>query len=364
MKKQRLQVGIVGCGQISEAHVEQIGYLKEAEVSCVCDREGLMAEQLAQRFSVPQSYDDYSKMLESEALDVVHITTPPATHVELARRAIAAGCHVYVEKPIGLNSQETIDIIAYAEAENKKLTVGYIYMFDPPALTARTMMQQGTLGRAVHLESYYGYNLAGPFGSAILGSPEHWVHQLPGKLFHNNLDHAFNKVVEFFDGEIDVVEAYGAKRREESCGDERDEMLDELRVLIGGERCTANVTFSSHARPAAHRLRIMGTKATVDLDFVSRTVILERGPRLPSAAGRVVPAFSSSASYGWNGLKNVGRFVVADFHYFAGLRTLLERFYRSIIDDGPPPVDYDWMRKVAWIMDEIFAKLPQRSKAL
>ena len=48
---------------------------------------------------------------------------------------------------------------------------------------------EGVLGDVVHVESWFGYGLAGQFGAAIMGDPSHWVHALPGKLFHNNIDH-------------------------------------------------------------------------------------------------------------------------------------------------------------------------------
>ena len=57
------------------------------------------------------------------------------------------------------------ELIAHAEAAHKKVTVGYFSYFDPPALTMRQLVREGVLGEAVHVESFYGYDLRGPFGS-------------------------------------------------------------------------------------------------------------------------------------------------------------------------------------------------------
>src|SRR5512138_2140265 len=96
-----IKVALVGCGKIADGHVEEIQKMPErAQVVAVCDRERLMAEQLATRYAIPQYYDDFHRMLATERPDVVHITTPPSSHVALTRASVDAGCHVYVEKPL------------------------------------------------------------------------------------------------------------------------------------------------------------------------------------------------------------------------------------------------------------------------
>ena len=80
-----LRVAIVGCGKIADAHVEEVGKIAGARVAAVCDRELLMAEQLAVRYGVASHYDDFARLLDEIRPDVVHITTPPQSHLALAR---------------------------------------------------------------------------------------------------------------------------------------------------------------------------------------------------------------------------------------------------------------------------------------
>jgi len=58
-----------------------------------------MAEQIAVRYGVPRWYSDVAAMLDAEKPDVLHITTPPQSHLALTRQAVAAGCHIFLEKP-------------------------------------------------------------------------------------------------------------------------------------------------------------------------------------------------------------------------------------------------------------------------
>src|SRR5687768_9944699 len=134
-----LKVAIVGCGKIADGHVEEIQKMPAtARVVAVCDLELLMAEQLAVRYGISRYYDNLDKMLESERPDVVHITTPPQSHLALATKIIAAGCHVYVEKPLTLNLADSQKLIAHAEEAKRKVTIGYSYYFAPPAEALRT----------------------------------------------------------------------------------------------------------------------------------------------------------------------------------------------------------------------------------
>ena len=101
-----LRIAIVGCGKIADAHAAQIRRIEGCDIVAVCDREPLMAKQLAERFSIPQHFSDVGPLLAGAKPDVVHITTPPASHFPIARQCLQAGCHVYVEKPFTLEVAE------------------------------------------------------------------------------------------------------------------------------------------------------------------------------------------------------------------------------------------------------------------
>lgn len=348
-----LSVAIVGCGKTADMHVQGLRRLSSARIVAVCDREPLMAEQLAVRYRIPKTYSDFDKLLAIEKPDVVHIATPPQSHFSLAMQALDAGCHLLVEKPLGLNASEAARIMAQAQSRSRKLTIGYTYYFDPTARMLRTLVSQGAVGDPVHLESFFGYNLKGAFGPSILADRDHWVRKLPGKLFHNLLDHLLNQVTEFLTDELPVVQAHSWQNAVRS-GD----LPDELRVTIignhkSGHPTSAYATLSSHVRPAAHFLRFYGTKCTAHLDFDSSTITLDRPPSLPGVLGRL----ESPLAQGWQhireGGKNVFRFARSDYHFFAGFHYLLSQFYDCIVNDQPVPISYCEILRTAKLVDEI-----------
>lgn len=355
-----LSVALVGCGKVADDHISEIRKLKNARVVAVCDLEILMAEQVATRYQLAHYYADLDRMLEVEKPDVVHITTPPQSHLSLTKKCVDAGCHVYVEKPLAPNFVEAQELVDYVIRANKKLTIGYTYYFEPVARAARELVRNGSLGDLVHLESFFGYDLAGPFGLPVISDPRHWLHRLPGKLAQNVIDHLLNKIVEFMPaGEIAVqANAY-------QLSPSRNNLIlpDELRTILFVNGVSAYATLSAHARPVQHFLTLYGTKNTLHMDLVGQTITLASNPPMPGALGRLSPAFAQGWQFFRQGGKNIMRFAKSDFQYFAGLNFLLSSFYDSIIQDSVVPIPYDVMLRTSAVMDEIFAQVREPEKA-
>lgn len=347
-----LRAAVVGCGKAAEMHISGIQRLADARLVAVCDIEPLMAEQLAVRHNIDNHYSDIDKLLSAERPDVVHVVTPPQSHLSLVIPALDAGCHVVVEKPLAVDSWQAAQIIAHAEARSRKLTIGYTYYFDPAARMLRDLVRQGVLGDVVHLESFFGYDLGGPFGRPVLADPNHWVHALPGKLFQNLLDHLLNKIAEFLTDEKPQIHAYAWQRAEPSSREGYD-LPDELRAVIIGEKSSAYVTLSSHSRPIRHFLAFHGTKNSAHVDFESSTIMLGRNASLPGVLGRLSLPFAEGWQHIRQGGRNVLRFARSDYHFFSGFNYLLSSFYDSIIHDLPVPISYREILRAAALVDEV-----------
>ena len=117
-----LRVAIVGCGKIADAHAAQIQRIEGCEIVGVCDREPLMAKQLCERFPAGRPYANLEELLDQAKPDVVHITTPPSSHFDVATLCLNWGCHVYVEKPFVLNADDARQLIELAESRGRRLT--------------------------------------------------------------------------------------------------------------------------------------------------------------------------------------------------------------------------------------------------
>src|SRR5438046_2602543 len=141
-----LKVAIVGCGKIADAHAAQIQRLEGCEIVGVYDREPLMAKQFYERFSVKRYFDDLTRLLSDARPDVVHVTTPPQSHFEIATFCLERGCHVYVEKPFTVDEAEAQSLVRLANERRLKLTVGHDDQFSHVARRMRALVQSGYLG--------------------------------------------------------------------------------------------------------------------------------------------------------------------------------------------------------------------------
>ena len=141
-----LKAAIVGCGKIADAHATQILRAGDCEIVGVCDREPLMARQLYERFPIKAYFGDVAELLREARPDVVHITTPPGSHFEIARLCLEHGSHVYVEKPFTIDAAEAQRLISLASQKGLKLTVGHNYQFSHAARRLRALAQSGYLG--------------------------------------------------------------------------------------------------------------------------------------------------------------------------------------------------------------------------
>lgn len=352
---------ILGCGKVADDHAEAIRFNERAELVACCDLEPLMAEQLATRYSIPDHFSDISQMLTTVKPDVVHITTPPQSHLSIAQMAFEHGCHVWVEKPFAMNHSQTAALLDGARTADRLVTIGHSYWLDTPALDVRQLIGQGAVGDIVHVESWYGYDLSGAYGKAIMGSPDNWVHQLPGKIFQNNVDHLLNKVLEFIKSPADDIEltAQAFRRLDRSDGDVRDDLLDELRTYMRDpvSGVTSYATFTSSVRPAAQWMRVYGTHGTIEADFNLRTVEMATGVSLPTNLGRLLPGLQRIGKIAKSTSTNLGRFAQSEFHYFAGFRTLLREFYEAIETGGEPPISYEEIERMTKLQDRIWEQV-------
>lgn len=354
-----IKAGIIGCGAIADAHAEQIQRIPECKIVGVCDSEELMAKQMYERFNVTHYFSDAKKLLEVARPDIVHITTPPQSHYELGKLCLEAGCHVYLEKPFTLNIEEAEKLTSLATEKNLKMTVGHNLQFSHAAIRMRELISSGFLGGApVHMDSIYCYDFGDVrYAKAVLGTKDHWVRRLPGKLLHNNISHGICKIAEFLTSDCPTIIARGFTSPLLKSINE-DDIIDELRVIIyDNNGTTAYFTFSSQMSPKRRQFRIYGPKNALFVDDDHQTLIKVKGAKYKSYLDQFIPPCIFAKQYMANSMNNIKKFIKSDFHMGHGMKFLIEKFYRSVVDNTPVPIPYREILLTTKIMDDIFTQL-------
>jgi predicted dehydrogenase len=354
-----LKISIIGCGKIADQHVAAIRRIADCQLVSVCDREELMARQLAERNGLTECFSDAGQMIAATRPDVVHITTPPQSHFALGRQCLEAGCHVYLEKPFTVTAPEAEELIRLAEARDLKITAGHNYQFTPEMLEMRRLVRDGFLGgRPVHLESYWAYDLGDVnYVGPVLGNKNHWVRKLPGQLFHNVISHGVAKIAEFLEDDLAqiVATAHQSPQLVRLGG---QEVFDELRVLVRDRSgTTAFFSFSTQIKPGLSHVRVCGPKNSIFAEMLTGTLVRIKNVPSKSYLTFFVPPLHHAREHLRSAWRSIFDFIRGDLHQDFGMKQLIERFYQSIIYKTAPPIPYREILLTARIMDEIFAQV-------
>jgi predicted dehydrogenase len=174
LSRTRIKVGLIGTGFMGKAHA--FGFTNasrvfdlpiDAELDTVADINEAEALRAARAFGFAKATADWRDIISDPEIEIVSITAPNALHKEMALAAIAAGKHVYCEKPLAPLAQDAREMADAAEAAGAKTQVGFNYLCNPMLKLARAMIEAGELGeirgyRGLHAEDYMA-DATGPF---------------------------------------------------------------------------------------------------------------------------------------------------------------------------------------------------------
>ena len=174
--------GVVGAGSISRTVVADLASCQGVDVSIVQSRDAGKAAAFAQEFGISRSTGDFAGLLADPHIDAVYIATPFATHHALAKKALLAGKHVLVEKPMAMNAAEAADLFAVASRMQVFLMEAMWMKFNPAFRRLHDELAAGRIGEVRSMRASFGI----PF-PAELGSSR-WDHsRSPGSLLDQGI---------------------------------------------------------------------------------------------------------------------------------------------------------------------------------
>ncbi len=348
-----IRTAILGCGAIAKEHIRAIRLVPGVSIVGIADPSEQALAMTAREFEIPSTFRDAGELLESARPDAVHVTTPPSSHHEVASRALEAGCHVFLEKPMTLHADEAEALVALAERKGRLLTVDHNHRFDTVMLKATKLVADGAVGRVCGIDSYYGFDLGTtPGGRYFREAYSHWVYSLPGGLFHNGLDHPLSVVVPFMK-EPKEVHATAAE-----VGVLPEGVPGELRILLNDGECVATVTLSEAASPRFHYLHILGDKGTLQVDLQNKRLIhFGHKPGVPHYVTRAM----MNVNLGVQTLAGTARTFVdvarGRFTPYEGQRRLVAAFYKAIENGTPSPLPHEDALRVTRIMEQVWERI-------
>jgi predicted dehydrogenase len=148
-----LKIGIVGVGKISEQYFASFPSLPGLEVIAVADLDQARAAAVAEEQGIESMTVD--ELLADPRIDAVLNLTIPAAHVEVATKALAAGKHVYTEKPLALAPEEAVDMLALSERTGLRVGSAPDTVLGTGIQTARELLDSGRIGTPVGATAFW-----------------------------------------------------------------------------------------------------------------------------------------------------------------------------------------------------------------
>lgn len=153
-----LRVGVLGCGLISQAaHIEACRKGRNVELYALCDAAEDLLTRVAEIHRPKFSYTDYDEMLQNDNIDAIIIGISDMYHVPAAMKALHAGKHVFVEKPLGITIEECLELEQVVNETGLILQVGNMKRFDEGISAAKDFVKH-EMGDILALKAWYGDN--------------------------------------------------------------------------------------------------------------------------------------------------------------------------------------------------------------
>jgi len=148
-----IRIGVIGYGYWGPNLVRNCFEAKDAQVACVSDLRDDRLAQLACRYPTVRTTRDVTDLIEDPTIDAVAIATPVSTHYELALRALQAGKHVLVEKPLASTTVQVQQLMDVAQKRNRILMVDHTFVYTGAVRKIRELVDAGGLGEIYYYDS-------------------------------------------------------------------------------------------------------------------------------------------------------------------------------------------------------------------
>ncbi len=337
-----IRVGIVGCGFILDQHLRSLRRLRGLRIVGVADP-CAEARQAAARSAGAPAFADTTALLREAAPHVVHVLTPPHAHCEVALEAIAAGCHVLLEKPMSVSVGEADEMLAAARRAGVRLCVSQNFLYMPIVAEARRLAASGALGRIVGTECFWR--------PAVRIEQTPWAHALPGGVLQEMTHHTIYLQRAF----LGPLSLHGVRPVRGANG-----YLEGVQILLDSEAGPGYASLLRSPAPKQHALRVYGTKMSLELEISANTLVKLRRAHNGKLAKGVMNLDRSAQILARTLRATLG---AVRGRSLGGHDVLAEEFYRTLRQGGAVPSSGETDREVIALLEPVWRELATADRA-
>jgi predicted dehydrogenase len=146
MKKQVINVGVVGCGYWGPNLIRNFRSLPDCSLKMMSDLSEQRLAHLKKLYPEVEGVTDFRHMLNGSGLDAIVVATAVRTHFPLAKASLESGKHTFIEKPMAMSSAECEELIDIARQKGLILMVGHTFLYSPAVRKIKEIVDQGDIG--------------------------------------------------------------------------------------------------------------------------------------------------------------------------------------------------------------------------
>lgn len=341
-----LRAAIIGCGVIAVDHVATIKARCGPVQLALCDVNADVAKALNDKHQLNATiHTDARELLKGQPFDIVHILTPPDSHHDLARLALEAGAHVFVEKPMTLTLQETRRLYEFAEQRQRLLCVGHSLLYMDCVRKAMDLVRSGRIGRVVAVHCFFGH--AEKQKTIPYRGVSHWSYRLPGGPLINLISHPASVVVELL-GRPAKLAYLSQPRNVMPYG-----YSDLLDVAFMTDAGVGTFTVSMAHGNASRYVTIECERGSIYVDLARQLVTRRiQRPKL-NIVSKLFGGIGQGMSLTAGTISVLCRVAIGRLKPNPGTRELVARFYRAVRSQGESPISRDNALGVAEIIEQV-----------
>ncbi|MBN2169494.1 MAG: Gfo/Idh/MocA family oxidoreductase [Actinobacteria bacterium] len=149
--KKKLKIGLIGCGYWGPNLIRNYVSLDDVEITGVCDASEDRLDGILRIYPMLQGVNDAEGLVNDEETKALVIASPAVTHYELAKKALLAGKHVFVEKPLSLSVSEGEELVKISEERGLVLMTGHLLLYHPVIDRMKQFIESGELGDVLYI---------------------------------------------------------------------------------------------------------------------------------------------------------------------------------------------------------------------
>lgn len=264
--------GIIGCGDVAEVKSgPAFSLIPNSKLKAVMRRNLDKAKDFALRHNVPHYYNTVQPILNDPEINAVYIATPPASHLDYALQAIKAGKHVYLEKPMTLNTEQSQQLCNAVKVSGTKLTVAHYRRKLPAFLKVKELLDGKCIGDVLFADIQV---LQPPKSHLVAQSELPWRFNAAiagGGLFHDLAPHQLDLMYLFF-GEYN--RSYGVSDTQNKAS-KVDDLVNGIIQFKNGVQCRGIWSFNCADVSKTDRCVIYGTEGQIEFSFFGNYVHLK-----------------------------------------------------------------------------------------